>query len=89
MRTTQFVGDAAPSCPTCHASLDGVTDPMGENTPRPGDFTICAYCQEILTFTDELGLRYLEEEDIKLLPLRFVSRIQEALTRAKKKTPVS
>ncbi len=88
MKTTRLTADVAPSCPTCQATLDGVTDPDGENTPRPGDFTVCAYCQEILTFTDELGLRLLEEEDIKLLPLRFVSRIQSALTELKKRTPV-
>jgi hypothetical protein len=88
VKTTKLDG-VAPLCPTCQATLDGVTDPAGENTPRPGDFTVCAYCQEILTFTDELGLRLLEEEDIKLLPLRFMSRIQAAITKAKKGKPVS
>ena len=77
--TTHFIGDAAPSCPTCGKKLDGATDFVGNATPSPGDFSVCSGCQDILVFTDELGLRELTEEDMKGLPLDMLTRYQKAL----------
>jgi len=43
-------------CPTCGAKLDAAThagtlDP--ELRPKPGDLTLCAYCDALLQFDDE------------------------------------
>jgi hypothetical protein len=46
-------------CPCCGCRLSGA---VGQNTnlpPRPGDFTVCAYCYEILRFQEDLSLRRL------------------------------
>ena len=83
MRTTHFIGDAVPTCPTCGTTLDGATDVTGESTPSPGDFTICSGCHDILAFTDELGLRVLTEEDMKVVPLDELTRLQRLLGQVK------
>ena len=49
----------APGCPACRAVLDGWTSVHHEDEPQAGDFTICAYCLEGLTFTADMRLRRL------------------------------
>jgi hypothetical protein len=50
-----------PRCLNCDKLLDGVSgvrDGKGDPLPKPGDFTICAYCRTILIFDDKLHFRY-------------------------------
>jgi hypothetical protein len=79
MRTTRFVGEVLPTCPTCGKMLDGATDIIGDATPSAGDFTVCVGCRDILVFTDELGLRALTEEDMKDLPVETVMLFENVL----------
>lgn len=80
MKTTRL---APVSCPTCGKNLDAATHPTEDVSPSPGDVTICYGCQDILIFTDELGLRNVTEEDIPDLPLELVSRYQAALLKVR------
>lgn len=44
-------------CPQCGKTLDEATCMNATSlTPKPGDFTVCVYCGEILTFTQSLGV---------------------------------
>ena len=55
----------AGECPECLERLDAATstglDPRG---PRPGDFTICAFCGAKLRYTDALELRPVTEDEL-------------------------
>jgi hypothetical protein len=35
-----------------------------DSRPEPGDITICVYCSEILTFTDELTCAVISIQDL-------------------------
>lgn len=53
-------------CPKC---ADAVTDmyEIGPDAPKPGGFTICPTCHELLRFKDDLKLRILTDDDKKTL----------------------
>ncbi len=53
----------APSCPVCARVLDGWTSIGHLNRPKPGDFSICAYCLAALAFTEDLALRRQTDEE--------------------------
>ena len=54
--------EPAPStCPACGATLDAVTNMVGERKPQPGDWSVCSYCAAVLRFQDERTVRELEE----------------------------
>ncbi len=55
--------DTAPPCPSCKAVLDGVTDPTGKSSPKPGDLSVCKYCQALLCYTEDMMLRTLTVEE--------------------------
>ncbi len=80
MKTTRL---APVSCPTCGKNLDAATHPTEDVTPSPGDATICVGCQDVLIFTDELGLRNVTEAEIQELPLEEISRFQAALLKVR------
>jgi hypothetical protein len=61
MRTSRI---AESLCLCCRKPLDGVTDPMGQAMPSPGDVTICLYCGHLMAFGDGLTLRELSDEEI-------------------------
>ena len=57
-------------CLNCGKLLDGASSvQVGKRdpSPRPGDFTVCAYCQHIMVFDDALHYRnptFVELADI-------------------------
>lgn len=51
-------------CPHCQKPLNRSTDPDGENTPSPGDLSICWYCGELAIHGENLELRKLEESEL-------------------------
>jgi hypothetical protein len=52
-------------CPTCESMLDGATATDGKTTqPQPGDITICAYCTEVLEFTN--NMKFIKTDHTKL-----------------------
>ncbi len=80
MKTTKL---PTVSCPTCGVIVTAATHPTEDISPAPGDGTICIVCQDILIFTDELGLRKITEADISRLPLEIVSQYQAALVKVR------
>ena len=75
------------NCPTCGHVIDAASDPTGEATPEPGDFTVCLYCQDLFKFGENLRLEPLQESDIAKLPLDVVSRYQSAIRKVMAATP--
>lgn len=55
MRTTETPASA---CPSCGATLDAAASPV-EESPRPGDYSVCFECAAPLRYTDDMGLRLL------------------------------
>ena len=59
-------------CPSCKNILDAATG-VGEGlqpTAKPGAVTVCAYCQALLVFTNEMQLRFLKQEELDAMPER-------------------
>ena len=71
------------SCPSCGKKLNAATHPTEDVTPSPGDVTICFGCQDLLIFTEDLGLRRPTEAEIEAFPLDEISRYQRALRELK------
>lgn len=68
-------------CPKCNYRLDAATLVRpGTALPKPGDFTICLRCGEVLIFGDELALRVAMANDVRaagpevMAEIRRVSR---------------
>lgn len=51
-------------CPVCRAEIDGQTSVAGQFTPKPGDVTVCLYCQSILIFTEDLQTRIASYDEM-------------------------
>lgn len=52
-------------CPTCHVLTNRASNADGnEGAPRPGDWTVCAYCKTPAAITED-GLRPLTPEEQK------------------------
>ena len=56
---------------------------MTDASPSPGDCTICLGCQDILIFTEELGLRQPTDQELDTLPLLEITQLQRALGQVK------
>jgi hypothetical protein len=41
-------------CPTCQMPLNRSTCTMGDKDPKPGDLTVCIYCNTVLQFGKNL-----------------------------------
>lgn len=81
-------GVPAPICPNCQQKLDGRLD-LGEllhgqrsfGAPaRPGDLTVCANCQEVLTFTPQMSLRSLTTVEEEIMIRRLDGLVDRTLT---------
>jgi hypothetical protein len=46
-----------PQCVDCGKRLDGAAGVDTDDAPDPGDFTVCAYCGNIMVYDDDLSLR--------------------------------
>lgn len=59
----------ASRCPVCTHLLDDATA-VSKATARPkcGDFSVCAYCGELLCFNADITVRSLVDEDYKSIP---------------------
>lgn len=44
------------ACPVCFTKLDAATNVGGDDPPRPGDFTVCIQCCNVLRYDAVLGL---------------------------------
>ncbi len=80
MKTTRL---PSATCPSCGKKLDAATTFDEDVEPSPGDVTICLGCQDILIFTEELGLRRPTDQELETLPLLEISQMQRALGQLK------
>lgn len=51
----------------CHAKLDAVGAPFDGQPPKPGDVTLCMHCGEAYAFENDLTIRHLSEDEVKLI----------------------
>lgn len=56
---------AVTRCPVCSHPFDCATGIEDRNTPHKWDFSICIECAELLVFTDNLGVRSADLNDMK------------------------
>ena len=61
MTATRLPGCA---CINCHKLVDGATSVDREQSPTPGDMTVCVYCGHLMAFDDNLMLRELTDAEI-------------------------
>lgn len=57
---------AASFCPSCHARLSASAG--STSGPRPGDYSVCAYCQKVLRYNSDLTVRAVSAEEFNKLP---------------------
>lgn len=76
--------DSKPECPTCHKLLDGFSAYYDHEQPKPDDVTICAYCRDVLQFTNGMTLRKANPEVIEEVMLE-VSQMQGVLNEVDKR----
>ena len=50
-------------CLRCHKEIDNITDPFGEDSPNPGDATVCSECGHVMCFDDNLRFREITEAE--------------------------
>jgi hypothetical protein len=55
-------------CPSCGKRLDGATDPLTKATPKEGDVSVCAYCQNIAVFRADQTLRAMTAREWAEMP---------------------
>jgi len=63
----------------CGYILDMAT---GKAAPRPGDFSVCLSCGNLLRFTDDLRTRDTTCEDVAVLDeedIAYIGRVQDAI----------
>jgi hypothetical protein len=79
MKQGQYVGKELAPC--CGQWLDGFTNHKGGRSPKPGDFSLCVYCQAFLEFTVD-GLKKADMSDIPDAQLADLNAMRLHLRRA-------
>jgi hypothetical protein len=51
-------------CPYCQAPLNGASSVGHDNAPEKDCWSMCIYCGHLLRFTDNLGLRTVDQAEI-------------------------
>ena len=83
MNTGQL--DTHPYCPSCRKLLDGFTAVDHDKKPKAGDVTICAYCNVVLQFNDDMSMKLASPEVIEECGLLEISRGQRQARELKAK----
>jgi hypothetical protein len=68
-------------CPGCNALIDHATS-FDNNTPNPGDITICFYCAEILYFSEDMSVDILPDVLLNEMDEKtraYISQVQKAI----------
>ncbi len=77
-----YEGPVSP-CPTCGKGLDRhLATRASSGPPRPGDYTLCAYCGVLLLFTEDMGVRLAtgkDEERVTNEDRETLNRLQERI----------
>ena len=51
-------------CLNCDATLNGVGDPAGRDTPTPGHLVVCIHCGAVMALADDLTCRPLTQQEV-------------------------
>lgn len=88
MKTDPRTTRAAP-CPTCHYYHDAAMC-IDDDTvrPKPGDFSVCLRCGEILCFTADLSLRLADLDDFMDLDKKISALLTRAQTKIRRARPL-
>lgn len=86
-----FTSEVPPAlCPNCGALLQMATDMRADDTPTPGDFSICAFCAAALIWTDKMKLRKATRGDLRRAPrelLAYMLKLKLTCTIVRPPTP--
>jgi hypothetical protein len=73
-------------CPSCGKVFDMATDATSDETPSPGDITICLTCGHLMAFTDDMTVRELTPKEMhEIAGDPYVLALQKARGEAMKK----
>lgn len=61
MRNTKLPN---PKCPACSTVMEGAVDPTGNEVAKPGAISLCFSCGHLMAFTETMGLRDLNDEEM-------------------------
>ena len=69
------------ACPACRHAINraGTVRPGDTHAPRPGDYTVCAYCLAVLRFTTA-GLECVSDAERHALPAQLRAALEGAIT---------
>ncbi len=56
--------EIAPECTKCSKKINGYTGLESGSKPSKGDISICFYCANVMTFTENLDVRPMTFEEI-------------------------
>lgn len=59
------------ACPSCSKLLRVQNGLTSQAAPKPGDFTVCDGCGQLLRFTEGLGIRKAGDHEVNLLSADF------------------
>ena len=65
-------------CPGCKQNLDGAIPLKGRRGPKPGDYTICAYCFRWLEYNETMNLILADKKIIMQNNLPLWEQLTEA-----------
>ncbi len=74
-----------PRCPICGHKTGAASGVWTDQSPRPGDVSLCLYCGGVIVFEDGLESHPItpeEEEGLSNSLRAQIERVQEALQRA-------
>jgi hypothetical protein len=71
------------TCPACSYRMDCSTPLEGNATPKPGDFTLCISCGELLQYGKGLQFEAIPDDDFLKLPPEEIERLLDLEERTK------
>jgi len=66
------------TCPCCDKPISAVTNVRDGSRAKPGDITICAYCQGVCILTEAMTQREATDADLRELDRETLETILKA-----------
>ena len=77
------------NCPGCGKKIDACTHALGpDKPPKPGDFSLCGYCGEILIFNPDLTVRNPVLIELLSLPPPISHLLNQLQTKIRRDRPL-
>lgn len=72
------------NCPVCGARQDAATNLTQQEGPKPGDLTVCLYCQTVCRFAgEEMQLVVVGQEELEKLDPEFSAYLGGVISKCK------